>query len=105
MEQRTRSMSTAARRAHLAVIVREGLKGNHLLFAPLDLAGCGDAPAAQPPEVAREVSGAGAAIARAASIDEARAVIAACSAECRKELARLYLGFLGRCVAVQGHAS
>jgi hypothetical protein len=44
-------------------------------------------------------------LAGAASIDEARALIAAASPPCRLELARLYLAFLGRCASAQGHAS
>ena len=92
-------------KARLEVVVREGLKGNHLLFDAADVAAgaCAEAPGTN--ATAREVARTGLSLAGAASIDEARALIAAASPECRLELARLYLAFLGRCASAQGHAS
>jgi len=104
----------------LAVVVREGLKGNHLLFAQHDLlAACDDGapssadlPAAERDqgrevnrEVARELGGAGLRLVQAASIEEARTFIEGLSAPCRTALARLYLRFLARCAAARGDAS
>ena len=102
-------------RARLAVVVREGLKGHHLLFDTRDIEAAaraertvpgalesGDSAAAGPQvgvEVAREVARVGLALARAATLDDARALVSASSTGCRSELARLYLSFLGRCAA------
>ena len=104
----------------LAVVVREGLKGNHLLFAQHDLlAACDDrdlppATSAEPlrgldravdREVARELGGAGLKLVQAESIEEARSFIDGLSPPCRAALARLYLRFLARCAAARGDAS
>ena len=104
----------------LAVVVREGLKGNHLLFAHRDLlAACDDRdptstalPAGAPEldravdrEVARELGGAGLKLIQAASIAEARTFIEGLSPACRAALARLYLRFLARCAAARGEVS
>jgi hypothetical protein len=106
MQERVRkSEVVGAARERLAVVVREGLKGNHLLFDARELAACTDAPEARAGRVAEELGRIGLALARAPSIDGARALIAASSPECRRELARLYLVFLGRCASAQGHAS
>ena len=92
----------------LAVVVREGLKGNHFLFAPDDLAAaCSDAEDVDPDAlrvdraVARELGGAGLKLAKAASIDEARSFIEELSPPCRAALAGLYLRFLARCAAAR----
>jgi hypothetical protein len=106
MQERVRKREVGgAARERLAVVVREGLKGNHLLFDVGELAACVGGPEAQSAEVAQEFGRVGLALARAPSIDLARALIASCSPECRKELARLYLVFLGRCASAQGQAS
>lgn len=96
----------------LAVVVREGLKGNHFLFAPDDLAAaCLDAElgrAALPPvdrDVARELGGVGVKLARAGSIDEVRSHIGHLSPACRAALARLYLRFLARVAAANTEAN
>lgn len=92
----------------LAVVVREGLKGNHLLFAAPDLAaalgGGEEAPDGQlvlDPSVAGELGTAGLQLARTRSIEDAREIIGGLSAPCRAALARLYLRFLARCAATQ----
>jgi hypothetical protein len=103
MQRSTRTIDRA--RARLEVIVREGLKGHHLLFDAADVAAGARAEPSRTHATAREVARTGLSLASAASIDEARALIAAASPECRSELARLYLAFLGRCASAQGHAS
>ncbi len=98
-------------RDRLAVVVREGLKGNHLLFAAADLSAAlqqDDAPSgplAVDREVARELGSAGLQLARAESIEQARLLIAGLSSGCRAALARLYLRFLARCAAAKGQAN
>jgi|GEM_PF-1461744 len=94
-----------AQLALVALVVREGLKGNHLLFASDDLAGAaGDGETVDRP-VALELATAVLALARLRSADRARAYIAALSAPCRSQLARMYVSFLGRCARAQGNVS
>jgi len=88
----------------LAVVVREGLKGNHLLFATQDLAAASDRQDVSA-SVAGELGAAGMALIRAASITEARLLIDGLSAPCRAALARLYLRFLARCALARGDAN
>lgn len=89
----------------LALVVREGLKGNHLLFADSDLASIAGDEEPVDRAVARELASAVLTLARMRSTDDARLHIAALSAPCRAQLARLYVTFLGRCAQAQGHAS
>ena len=92
-------------RERLAVVVREGLKGSHLLFDPEDLIAAGGVEMAVDAPVAQEVARAAVALARADTLDAARRRIAACSPECRAQLASLYLKLLSRCAAAQGHVA
>ncbi|GAC1341709.1 MAG: hypothetical protein NVS2B9_10340 [Myxococcales bacterium] len=106
MQERVRKSDVRGEaRERLAVVVREGLKGNHLLFDAAELAGSEDGPRVHSSAVAQELGRVGVELARSASIDGARGLIASCSPDCRRELARLYLAFLGRCASAQGDAS
>lgn len=91
--------------AQLALVVREGLKGNHLLFEIRDLATAAGDGETVDRAVARELAGAVLALAGMRSTDKARGQIAALSPPCRAQLARMYLSFLGRCARAQGHVS
>jgi hypothetical protein len=93
----------------LAVVVREGLKGNHLLFASSDLVRAlelqTDAPdgrLAVDARVAGELGTAGLSLAAVGTIEEARELIEGLSPACRTALAQLYLRFLARCAAARG---
>ena len=94
----------------LALVVREGLRGNHLLFATRDLTDAleardeADGQVSVDQAVAAELGHVGIALSRAATLAEARALIDDLSPACRAALARLYMRFLGRCAAAQGHA-
>lgn len=106
MQERVRKSEIRGEaRERLALVVREGLKGNHLLFDTAELAASSEGPEPRSAEVAQELGRVGVALARSPSIDGARGLIAACTPECRRELARLYLAFLGRCASAQGHPS
>ena len=117
MQQHSQHSQDGGPRARLALIVREGLKGHHLLFDAVDIdagaradgTGAGASPRGDlhelDTEVAGEVARVGLSLARAATLDEARALVSAASTDCRSELARLYLTFLGRCASAQGYAS
>ena len=96
----------------LAMVVREGLKGHHVLFAAQDLseafsttADAGGGPLPVEPGVAGELGSAGLLLARSQSIDEARRLIGDLTPPCRAALARLYLRFLARCAAARGDAN
>ncbi len=99
-------------RERLAVVVREGLKGNHLLFGEPDLTaalGCADeGPDGRmvvDPVLAGELGTAGLQLVQVGSIQDARTLIGGLSPACRMALARLYLRFLARCAATRGHAN
>src|SRR5256885_743623 len=95
-------------RDRLAVVVREGLKGNHLLFAPPDLAAALRSPdeldgrLVVDERVASELGTAGVRLAQTGTIEDARTLIGGLTPECREALARLYLRFLARCAASRG---
>jgi hypothetical protein len=96
----------------LQVVVREGLKGNHLLFAAQDLAAAfaaqddaTDGPLEVDASVSRELASAGLQLARSPNVEEARLLIAGLSAPCRAALARLYFRFLARCAGARGNAN
>jgi hypothetical protein len=89
----------------LAHVVRQGLRGVHLLFGPDDLVAAGNVAAVVEKRVAQELARATLALANCGSLEEARARIRACSPDCRAQLASFYLRLLSRYAAAQGHAN
>jgi hypothetical protein len=89
----------------LGYVIRQGLRGVHLLFSPDDLLAAGGANGIVQRRTAQELARATVAIATSDSLDDARATIRACSPECRAQLASFYLRLLSRYAAAQGHAN
>jgi creatinine amidohydrolase/Fe(II)-dependent formamide hydrolase-like protein len=89
----------------LGYVIRQGLRGVHLLFGTDDLIAAGSARRVVQKRTAQELARATIAIATAGSLDDARETIRACSPECRAQLASFYLRLLSRYAAAQGHAN
>jgi hypothetical protein len=89
----------------LGYVIRQGLRGVHLLFNPDDLLAGGSASRVVQKCTAQELARATVAIATCESLDDARETIRACSPECRAQLASFYLRLLSRFAAAQGHAN
>jgi hypothetical protein len=86
-------------------VIRQGLRGVHLLFNPDDLIAAGTAGKVVQKRTARELARATVRIATCHSVDDARETIRACSPECRAQLASFYLRLLSRYAAAQGYAN
>jgi hypothetical protein len=89
----------------LGYVIRQGLRGVHLLFGPDDLIAAGSAGRVVQKRTAQELARATVAIATCHSLEDAREKIRACSPECRAQLASFYLRLLSRYAVAQGHAN